>query len=181
MSNFTKRIVIIIASKDFRDEEYFVSRGILEGAGFVVETASNKTSIAIGADGGEAQVDLLVLEIKVEDFDAVVFVGGPGCLKNLDNEDSYRVAREVAVKEKLLAAICISSVILAKAGVLKNKKATVWSAPMDKKGIEILKGNGAIYEDKPVVIDGRIITGNGPSAAQEFGRVIVGSLTGKSV
>jgi protease I len=40
-----------------------------------------------------------------------------------------------------------------------------------------LEDNGAIYEDKPVVIDGKIVTGNGPDAAQEFGETIKELLT----
>jgi len=40
-----------------------------------------------------------------------------------------------------------------------------------------LEDNGAIYEDKPVVIDGKIVTGSGPAAAKEFGETIKGLLT----
>jgi protease I len=61
---------------------------------------------------------------------------------------------------------------LAKAGVLKGKKATVWSSPMDKSPIKILTQNGAIFENLDVVVDGNIITANGPQAAEEFGIVI---------
>jgi len=183
-----KKIVFIIAFRNFRDEEYFVPREILESAGFgiplgisslcsEIKTASNKTGTAIGADGGEVNVDFLVSEINPADFDAVVFVGGPGCLKNLDNEDSYRVARETVAKNKVLASICVSPVILAKAGVLQGKKATVWTSPMDKSALKVLEQNGAIYRDESVVVDGKIITSCGPSAAKEFGRAIVEVLT----
>lgn len=167
-----KKAVMIIAFRDFRDEEYFVPREILEKARVEVKTASNKKGTAIGADGGEVNVDLLISEINPADFDAVIFVGGPGCLENLDNESSYKVARETVSQAKVLAAICISPVILAKAGVLEEKKATVWSSPLDKNPIKILESNGAIYQEKSVVIDGNIVTANGPSAAKEFGQKI---------
>ena len=39
-------------------------------------------------------IDLLVSDIKLNEFDAVIFIGGPGCLKNLDNENSYKVIRQ---------------------------------------------------------------------------------------
>ena len=172
-----KRIVMITAFKDFRDEEYFVPREILEAAGAEIKTASNQKGTAIGADGGEVEVDLLVSEVNSAEFNAVVFIGGPGCLENLDNEDSYKVAKETVSQNKVLAAICISPTILAKAGVLQGKKTTVWSSPMDKGPVKILEDNGAIYEDKPVVVDGKIITGNGPAAAEEFGEAIVQVLT----
>ena len=172
-----KKIVIITAFRDFRDEEYFVPKEILEEAGAEVKTASNQKGTAIGADGGEVEVDLLVSEINPVDFDAVVFIGGPGCLTNLDNEDSYKVAQETVSQNKVLASICISPVILAKAGVLEEKKVTVWSSLLDKSPIKILEDNGAIFENKPVVIDGKIITGNGPDAAEEFGEKIKELLT----
>lgn len=171
-----KKAVMIIAFRDFRDEEYFVPKEILEKSGIIVKTASNQKGTAIGADGGEVNVDLLVSEINPVEYDVVVFVGGPGCLENLDNEDSYRVAKETVSQNKVLAAICISPVILAKAGVLEGKKATVWSSSLDKSPVKILKENGAIYQSDSVVVDGKIITGNGPSAAKEFGEAIVKDL-----
>jgi len=172
-----KKIAIIVAFKDFRDEEYFVPKEILEGAGAEVKTASNKMGRALGADGGEVEIDLLVKDLNPADFDVVVFIGGPGCLGNLDNENSYQVAKETVSQNKILASICISPIILAKAGVLKGKKATVWSSPMDRSPVKILEENGAIYQDELVVVDGKIITGNGPGAAKEFGEAIVEVLT----
>jgi protease I len=87
------------------------------------------------------------------------------------------LAKETIEKDKILAAICISPVILANAGVLKGKKATVWSSPLDKNPIRILKNGGAIYKDALVVVDGKIVTANGPEAAKEFGEALVSLLT----
>ena len=192
-----KKIVIVIAFRDFRDEEYFVPREILTEAGAEIKTASNKTGKAIGTDGGEVDVDLSVSEVNpaefadlqgksshdsiqsISSFDAVVFIGGPGCLDNLDNENSYNLAKEAISENKALAAICVSPVILAKAGVLKGKNATVWSSPLDKSAINILKENGANYQAESVVVDGKIITANGPSAAEEFAQKIIEILSKK--
>jgi len=172
-----KKIVMIIAFRDFRDPEYFEPKEILEKTGAEIKTASNKMGTAIGADGGDTKVDLLVSEINPVDFSTVVFIGGPGALEALDNEDSYKVARETVSQNKILASICISPVILAKTGVLEGKKATVWSSPLDRSPVRILKENGAIYQDASVVVDGKIITANGPGAAREFGETIVAVLT----
>lgn len=184
-----KKIIMIVAFRDFRDEEYFVPKEILEKAGAEIKTASNKKGIALGSDGGEAEVDFLVEDLNpaefadlqgksshdsiLSSFDAVVFIGGPGCLKNLDNELSYRIARETMAKDKVLAAICISPVILAKSGVLKGKQATVWSSPFDKSPINILKENGALYQDPSFVVDGKVVTANGPLVAREFAESII--------
>jgi len=172
-----KRIVMVVAFRNFRDAEYFIPKDVLEETGTEIKTASNQKGAAIGADGGEVDVDLLVSELNPAEFDAVVFIGGPGCLQSLDNEDSYRVARETVNQGKVLASICISPVILAKSGVLEGKKATVWSSPMDQSPVQILKENKATYQEAPVVVDGNIVTANGPSAALEFGKKIVEGLT----
>ncbi len=170
-----KKVLILIAPQDFKDEEYFVPKQILEKKGFFVKTVSTKKGTAHGIDGGEVKIDLLIEEVN--DFDSLIIVGGPGCLKFLDNKQVQTLVKESFEKEKLIAAICIAPVILAKAGILKEREATVWSSSLDKSGINALKENGAIYEKEfAVVQDDNIITASGPFAAKEFTRVIIENL-----
>ena len=77
------------------------------------------------------------------------------------------MARSFAEAGKVVAAICIAPVILARAGLLKGKRATVFPD-----GIPELEKAGAVYTAQSVERDGRIITGNGPEAAEAFGREI---------
>ncbi len=168
-----KKVAVIVASENFRDAEYLAPKKILEDKGVKVKTASNKTGVAKGADGATIKVDLLVKDINPDEFDAIIFIGGPGALENLDNGISYNLARSAIEKGKILSAICIAPVILAKAGVLKDKKATVWSSPLDREPVKILEENGAKYVGEKAVVDGKIITANGPSAAEDFGKAII--------
>ncbi|MDP3093385.1 MAG: DJ-1/PfpI family protein [bacterium] len=171
-----KKIALIIAFRDFNDEEYLVPRGILESAGFKIITASNKLGQAIGAYGQETDVNLLIEDLKVKDFEAVIFIGGSGASRYLDDPNAHRIALETVLEDRVLGAICIAPAILAKAGVLKSKKATVWSSNMDKSFVQILKKEGVNYENKPVVADGKIVTASGPSAAQDFAMTIIDKL-----
>lgn len=168
-----KKIVMIIAFRDFRDEEYFIPKEILEAAGAEIKTASKERGTAIGVEGGEAKVDFLIEEINPANFDAIVFIGGPGALRYLDNEKSYQLAKATIKADKILSAICIAPAILAKAGVLQGKKATVWSSPLDKSAVKILKEKGTIYQPDSVVVDGKIVTANGPLAAKEFAQKLI--------
>lgn len=168
-----KKIAMVVAFSNFRDEEYFIPKEIFEKVGIEVNTVSEKKGIAIGAGGGDTKVDLTLDELNVDEFDAIVFVGGPGAYKYIEEEKAHRIAKEAVEKGKILAAICIAPAILAKAGVLAGKNATVWSSVLDKSPIRLLKENGANYVDKNVVVDGKIITANGPHAAEEFGEKIV--------
>jgi len=173
MENLKKSVVFIVAFRDFRDEEYFIPKRAIEQAGFNVFTASTKQGVAVGADGGEAVVDVLVGEVNPKKHEAIIFIGGPGALRYLDNDESYRLARETRSNGKVLGAICIAPVVLAKAGMLDGKKATVWSSPLDKSTIRILQDHGAEYAADSALIDGKLVTANGPSSAHEFGEKLL--------
>lgn len=168
-----KKIAMIIAFRDFKDEEYFTPKKILEDAGAKVITASSRKGKALGVDGGDIDVDLALEELETKNCDAVIFVGGGGAVAYADNAECCRVAKEIIASDKILGAICIAPIILAKCGVLRGKKATVWSLPLDKWPIKILKENGAEYVNEGVVIDGKIITANGPVSARKFGENII--------
>ena len=58
-----RRIALIIAFRDFRDEEYFITKQVLEGSGTKITTVSTNLGKAIGVYGGEAEVDLLIDEL----------------------------------------------------------------------------------------------------------------------
>ena len=47
---------------------------------------------------------------------------------------------------------------------------------MDKSAVKILKESGAIYQDNPVVVDGKIITASGPLVAKKFAEAIINTL-----
>ena len=92
-----KKVAIIMAFKDFRDAEYFVPKEILEKAGARVTSVSTQKGKAIGADGGDVEINLTLEELKIVDFDGIVFIGGPGALKDLDNEKSYNLNKRNSI------------------------------------------------------------------------------------
>ncbi|HOI60366.1 MAG TPA: DJ-1/PfpI family protein [Candidatus Pacearchaeota archaeon] len=166
--NQKKKIAMVIAAREFRDEECFETKDILEKEGFNITLFSNEKGIAVGRFGGEIKVEKTLEEIDVSDFDCVLFVGGGGAIKYLDNNLSYDLLRKANKRNIIITAICIAPVILANAGILEGKKATVWSNDLDKSAIKILEQKGATYINKNSVIDKNIVTANGPSAIKEF-------------
>ena len=67
--------------------------------------------------------------------------------------------------------------VLARAGVLRGKKATVYRTP---DSVAEMRRGGADLRDEAVVADGRFITADGPAAARRFGEVILSTLTRKT-
>lgn len=169
-----KRVVMIIAHNGFRDEELTEPKEILEGEGAEVVVASSSLDEAHGMKGTVVKPDILLEDIDVSKFDAVIFVGGVGASEYWNDPKAHQIAREALNSGKVVAAICIAPVTLANAGILKGKRATVFPSEREK-----LKEAGAIYTGQDVEEDGMIITGNGPSAAEKFGRAIAEKLKGE--
>jgi len=170
-----KKIAMLIAFHGFRDEEYFEPKAILEAAGHKITTASTQKGIAVGKLGTKANTDCLISDIKTEDYDAVTLVGGPGAMPELDNSETHDILIKASKERKLIGAICISPMILAHAGLLKGKKATVWT-DSEKSNIPDFKACGAKYTEKNVETDCNIITANGPAAAKAYAEALVKAL-----
>ena len=165
-----KHILMVIAPTDFKDEEYFTPKKIFEEAGAEVITASTVQE-AKSVKGKVQITDILVSEAVVDDYEALIFVGGPGASIYLDHNPSLTLAKNFNAKNKIVAAICMAPSIIANAGILEGKKATVFSSEKEN-----LASKGAKLQDKAVVKDKNIITANGPDAAEEFAKTVADSL-----
>ncbi len=164
-------ILIIIPPERFRDEELFHPLEEFKKAGHEVVIASTHTGTCPGSRGGFAQAEILLEEADITQFDAVMFVGGGGATVLFDNPQAHRIAHEMAAQQKIVAAICLAPVILAHAGVLTDKKATV----SGQKAAEI-ESLGAVYTGPGVTVDGRLITANAPKASRQFAQKICEAL-----
>ncbi|MFC1884150.1 DJ-1/PfpI family protein [Thermodesulfobacteriota bacterium] len=166
-----KRIVMIIAKQMFQEREFNLPKEIFLRSNATVIVASSTLSEAAGDGGQKVKPDMHINDIRADEFDAIVFVGGFGVTEYFDSPEAHRVAGEALKADKILAAICMAPRILANADVLKGKKATCFPSVREN-----LKAKGAIVTLKMVERDGNIITGNGPSAAEKFGEAIVSAL-----
>jgi protease I len=173
-TGWVKKAVLIIADENFRDEEFFETRDALTEAAVDTVTASTKRGFIKGVLGGRAEATVLLKDIFVDDYDAIIFVGGPGAKQYFSDRIAWNIARMAAEKQKVLAAICIAPSILANAGVLDGVRATSYSSERVS-----LKKAGAIYTGSAVERDGFIITATGPKAARRFGETIVDALEDK--
>lgn len=171
-------VLLVIASEGFQQIEYNVTKKILSEAGFTVITASNAFDKAIAKDGSKTPVDITLNQLKIDNYQGIFFIGGPGTLDHLDNSTSYKILQEAHLQHKPIGAICIATRILAKASVLRDKYATGWNE--DGLLNSLYAENGITYlPEEKVVVDSNIITATDPSAADQFGEQIVQLLQSK--
>lgn len=136
-----KHVLIIIASHHFFYREYGDPRQELERAGIKVTVAAGRKSPSHphpgsgqGPDGGVVQPDLALSEVKVDDYDAVLFSGGWGssmyqfAFNGRYNETAYngdratkteanRIINEFLAQDKYVCALCNGVTVLAWARV----------------------------------------------------------------
>jgi protease I len=165
-----KKVLMVIAPVDFRDEEYFETRKILEDVGNKITVVNSTGQPSKSMFGKVVKPDKTFYDINPKDFDAIIFVGGSGTAVYFSNQQALNLAKEFSDSGKIVAAICMAPSILANAGILNGKKATAF--PSEKDNINAV----GTYTGKLVEQDGKIITGNGPQAAKEFGKKIAEAL-----
>ncbi|ABD41353.1 ThiJ/PfpI [Methanospirillum hungatei JF-1] len=168
-----KKVLIVIAPVKFRDEELSEPIKYLEKAGIGYDIISTQTGLAIGMLGGKVLIEKTVRDVSeagITPYAGILIVGGGGSPDHLwNNKPLQTLVQEFDAAGKILSAICLSTVVLAQAGVLKGKQATVWN---DDAAIHQLRQGGATYKPDPIVSDGRVITANGPPAAAGFGEKV---------
>jgi len=166
-----KKALLVIARTNFRDEEYAEPRKALEAAGVQVAVASSKQGQCRGMLGATANADIALRDAKAINYDAVVFVGGSGAQEYWNDGAAHKLAIAAVQLGRVVGAICIAPVVLAKAGLLKGRRATVFPSCEEQLAVE-----GAHVTRNPVERDGKIITAVGPQAARDFAKALVKAL-----
>ena len=110
--------------------------------------------------------------------DILLIPGGLGTRSLLQSKETISWILDTAEGASLLTSVCTGSLLLARAGLLKNKKATThWGA------LELLKNvspSTKILKDRRVVDDG-IITSAGVSSGIDMAFQVVAKLFGDDV
>jgi len=169
------KVVLAVAPEKFRDEELAEPIAALKQANISFDIASTRPGTCTGMLGAKVNANLSFDDIDPKNYDGLIVIGGSGSQTYLwEDELLVRLAGFFAETDKVVAAICLAPVVLARSGILKQKKATVYNSQTAV--FEMKKGHAVVLND-PVVQDGRIITANGPQAAKAFAAAVVKELT----
>jgi protease I len=160
-------VLLVVPPQGFQDEELLATKRGLEQAGAQVLLASTRMGLLTGMMGGTARADLLLNQANLDNFNAIVFIGGVGTIDYLNSPVVAGVVRQAAAKRKVLAAIGTAPSILAGAGALKGARATAYLSEQAR-----LVQGGALYTGNAVEKDGLTVTATGVLAVTAFVRTI---------
>ncbi len=170
------KVLVVIAPEKFRDEEFTLPAAELQKAGIGYDIASQKQGTSTGMLGTKVNATLSFKQIDPGSYDGILIVGGVGAQSHLwDDEILGGIVKKFYASAKVIGAICLAPGVLARAGILKGKRATYFNTPISSRE---MKAGGAVPVDRAVVSDGRIITANGPAAAAEFAGMYIRILKG---
>src|SRR6476620_3284443 len=154
-----KKVLMVIPHTQFRDEEFFEPKKLLEEEGATVVVASTAVRACRGMKGGIANSEITIAEAKADDYSAIVVCGGSSVPEFFWNDKKLQeLVAAMSAAGKVVAAICLSTVVLAKAKLLAGREATVYFLP---KALEALQAGGAKYVQETLIIHDNIILAEG--------------------
>lgn len=121
----------------------------------------------------------LVGDLDLDSFDAVAVPGGfegAGFYEDALSQRFSDIIRRFSDKQQPVASVCVASLSLGAAGVLKGRRATIYHQIGGKRR-EQLEHYGAKFVDEAVVVDGMLITSTGPGTAIEVAFELLTVLT----
>lgn len=128
------------------------------------------------SDLGLAITPTMTMADAPRDLDVLFVPGGTeGTLSVMGRADTMGWIKDRASRAKHITSVCTGSMVLAKAGLLRGKKATSHWVTRD-----VLADFGAIPTNERVVRDGNILTGAGVSAGLDFAIALVEMLRGRA-
>jgi 4-methyl-5(b-hydroxyethyl)-thiazole monophosphate biosynthesis len=163
--------VLLPLAEGFEEIEAITVVDVLRRAGIDVVTAGIPGSIVTGSRNVQVTTDKKINDIDPDDYEAVVLPGGyPGYVNLGKTQKVIKIITSFNEDKKLIGAICAAPTVLAKVGLLEDRKATVY--PGMEKELPYPR-NGKVVEDE------NIITSQGPGTAIDFALKLVERLTDK--
>lgn len=161
-------VLVVVPPQEFGEECLRYSRSSLYNVHVGTRTVSTQfDELTKGRLQDEFLVDGPLAGASLEAHSGVLFVGGEGAARYLDDPDVLRLAREAAQHKKMIAAWGHAVQLLARAGVLKGRRVTGHPSTKDA-----LVAAGAKYTGRQVEVDGQLVTGLDETAGMRFGKAL---------
>lgn len=159
---------LIVSADHFEDSELLYPLYRLQEEGLQVDIASIARGKINGKHGYEVVVDKALRDVDPNGYDLLVLPGGKAPATLRKEAAAVAIAQHFMRSDKPVAAICHGPQILITAGVMQGRRATCSRSVADE-----LQQSGAIYEDKEVVVDGKLVTSRQPADLPAFMREMI--------
>jgi len=170
--------IVLIFGNRFIHDLYATVRSTLEQAGYSIHVASTTLNPLQPKEVGEpVQPDLLLEDLCVEDYGAIVFTCDNSVAFGSGRPETDRIAQEAVAQGKVVGAICNAPLELGWAGVLEGRKAT--GEPYQTCA-RLEQEFGATCTEATVKRDGLIITARDRYASRAFAEAIIAALEEQS-
>ena len=168
-----KRAVILFA-EGYETVEALLVVDLLRRGGVEVTMASiTEDEFVRSSHGVNVEMDAVLGEVDVLDYDAVILPGGmPGTNYLRDHEGLAELLKKQYEAGKWVAAICAAPSVFGGLGFLKDRKATSYPGCLD--GIPVGE-----YTEEPVAVDGNVVTSRGVGTAIAFALKLIEVLISK--
>ncbi len=158
--------VAVLFANGTEEIEAITPVDVLRRSKAVCDIISVSGAYPVGSHGITVKADNIIENVDMDDYDAIVIPGGmPGATNISNNELAVKGIKEAVKNGKTVCAICAApAVVLAEHGLVDGKKVTCFPAD------EFIKSVAACadFVCDDVVVDGNIITANGPKSALKF-------------
>ena len=124
----------------------------------------------------------LLSEVTAHEFDALAIPGGfeqAGFYEDAFRSDVLDFIQEFDKQGKLIAAICVGSLVIGKSGVLQGRNATTYNRSNGKRQIQLAEMGVNVIRDQRIVIDKNIITSFNPATSFDVAFTMLELLTSK--
>lgn len=166
-------MVYLLLGDGFEEMEAVVTADLLRRAGADTALVGVSGLSVTGGHGITVSADLTLGQADTEKMEMLVLPGGMGGVQSiLADRRALLLVQRAWQQGCYLAAICAAPLILAHLGLLDRRRAVCYP------GLEDQMGSAVMLPGERVVADGRIITGEGPGAAYDFGLKLAEVLKG---
>lgn len=164
--------VAVLVENEYEDSEVTGPIEALRRAGVAVVVVGPVAGATYcGQRGGSVTAELAAGKARAADFDALVIPGGHAPDRMRMRHAMVDLVRDMVAAGKPVAAICHGPQLLISVNALRGRTVTCWpSIAID------VKNAGGLYVDKPVVVDGPIITARKPDDVAVFSEAILRAL-----
>jgi protease I len=156
-------VLVFLPQHLFANDEYEGITRTFARQGIYFRTASPDTGVAVGMNRMIVMPDFALAGVRAEDFAGLVLIGGSGTMLHWDDSLLHQRCRDFASAGKVVAAIGIAPITLARAGLLKGRRASVFR---DRYAIGFIREHGARYRFRGLETDGRIVTASDAEQAK---------------